>query len=686
MVSRANLVTVFLLLPCMMLLITGTANASNKGDCEALAGFVAGLTDEAFNQPITATPPALAVTATWYADTETVPEYCEVKGRIFPEIDFAVRMPVPANWNGRAIHNGGGGWDGRNISNPNDTTNAHVLELGYPWSSSDGGHDGNNGQFTVKDPYYDLFFGTTTGNPYACQKIVDFGNRAHRETPLLARKIYKQYYGSLPAFFYYNGASTGGREGLVEAQKNYDLFDGIYIGRPTGGHVAVCTRGIWNNVQAEAFTNNHTIPPGSRELFADKAIVLRNAVYDKCDGIDGLVDGVIDDPRQCEFDPLTELPPCPGDVNAAGCFTLAQRKALKEIYRGPHNSKGKPYYVGQPLGAEYLTDPANPNSHGFGAALLDGYANDIVRYAAWDPPPGPNWDMMTFNWDTDVQLLKDSTCTQCYPDGSCKTYKLTDELDAVTLSYPVKPNMGGFAPFKAKGGKIIHNHGWADSLVSAFTSVSLYESVMKKMGIDETKSFWKLYMVPGLPHGTSGGIGWGIASWDDGFGALVNWVENGDEPYALLGSRRENAKWGWPETTRPLCPYPEVARYSGTADENGNPTGSIYTADNFMCVPPIEVRIEPETLNLKSKGEFTAFITVPEGYDIRDWNIGNLECEGAPMLKGVLSGNTCTAKFNKEDLVGVAAGDAVTLTVKGTFTPDGNAAQIQASDTVRVIE
>ena len=105
-----------------------------------------------------------------------------------------------------------------------------------------------------------------------------------------------------------------------------------------------------------------------------------------------------------------------------------------------------------------------------------------------------------------------------------------------------------------------------------------------------------------------------------------------------------------------------------------------------MCVPPIEVRIEPKTLNLKSKGVFTAVISVPEGYKLEDWNIGNLSCEGAPIVGGVFSGNTYTAKFNKQDLVGVAPGDAVTLTVKGTFTPDGNVAQIQASDTVKVIK
>jgi hypothetical protein len=242
--------------------------------------------------------------------------------------------------------------------------------------------------------------------------------------------------------------------------------------------------------------------------------------------------------------------------------------------------------------------------------------------------------------------------------------------------------MGGFDPLYKKGGKIIQLHGWADSLVSALGGSSqFYETVMKQMGVERTKSFWKLYLVPGASH-CGGGIGCYPTT---GFQALVNWVEGDAEPQELVGSRAANVDknpwypyWTDPRS-RPICPYPEVARYRGS--------GSIEVAASFMCVPPIDVRIEPDTLNLKSKGEFAAFISVPEGYDLKEWNIGNVTCEGAPMIKGVLSGNTYTAKFNKQDLVNaVAAGDAVTLTVNGTFTYNSNTAQIQASDTIRVIK
>jgi hypothetical protein len=272
-------------------------------------------------------------------------------------------------------------------------------------------------------------------------------------------------------------------------------------------------------------------------------------------------------------------------------------------------------------------------------------------------------------------VVKESTCTQCY-DGTCDTYSLTAEVDAVALSPDVGPNMGGLAPFKAKGGKMIHYHGWADALVSAFTSTKFYETVMSQIGVAETKSFYKLYMAPGLGH-VAGGIGY-LHTWTDAMTALIDWVENDIEPSALIGTRNANSAWDWPTMTRPLCPYPEVARYSGA--------GSIWEASNFVCVPPIEVRIEPETLNLKSKGLFTAFITVPEGYSLRNWNPADLSCEGAPAVKGKLSGDAYIAKFNRKDLIGVIPGDAVVLTVKGTFTPNGQQAQIQASDTIRVIK
>ncbi len=683
---------IFLGFVILLTLIVGGGLAlsePNQESCEALKSYVEGLTDEMFGMPIT------NVTATW-KKTGTDTYFCQVTGWIWPETKFHVTLPtINPSWNGRYMNTGGGGWDGFLMppSSPNT--------LGYATSQANGGYMGANwpgtGTFGLKEPYFSMYYKKEdyptgaggwygdvnpkgSGNPYACQKVYDFGIRHLRETPLIAKKIIKQYYGEEPAFSYFSGRSCGGKEGQISAQKLYDVYDGFLIGCPLGGHVAVTFRGTWDTLWGAGLAKS--VPGGGTVYSRYKARLHYKAVYEKCDAVDGLVDGMIDDPRKCKFDPLTDLPACNDEEEAeeakgnyqSTCFTLAQRIALKEIYAGPHDSKGNPWYVGTPLSAEYVTASG---MSGFGSAISDAWAPPMFANIALDPPQGPYFDITTFDWDIDPIHIQETTCEQCYDDGTCVKFNVHDVLDGITLSPNPEPNMGGFEPLYKKGGKIVQFHGWADALVSAFGGSSqFYESVMKIMGAERTKSFYKLYMIPGAGH------------CSPGFGAYPNmsiqlvadWVEKGIEPGVLIGTRNPNVDANYPlKRTRPICPYPEVARYSGE--------GSIEEADNFMCVPPIEVRIEPETLNLKSKGEFTAFITVPEGYDIRDWNIGNISCEGAPAIKGMVSGDgrTYIAKFKRQDLKDVRAGEELTLTVKGTFTRNGKKALIQASDTIRVI-
>jgi feruloyl esterase len=566
---------------------------------------------------------------------------------------------------------------------------------------------GDPGSFGLKEPYFSMYYNPDDyptgaggyygdispkgeGNPYACQKIVDFGIRHLKETPLIAKKIINHYYGSYPEYSYFNGNSCGGKEGQISAQKLYDIYDGFYIGCPLGGHVAVTFRGMWDTIKGQdGHLSDFTVPgcdfwlvcPTVHSTF--KAEAHYKAVYDKCDSVDGLVDGLIDDPRECNFDALTDLPACAdeNDIYSTTCFTLAQRQALKEIYAGPHNSHGKALYVGTPLSAEYIgPDWFGGINSGFAYALNDGWAAGMFANIALDPPQGPDFDMMAFDWDKDPKRVEKTTCTQCYDDGTpCKTVNIQNVLDAITISPNPIPNMGGFEPLYRKGGKIIQHHGWSDALVSAFGGSSqFYESVMKIMGPKRTKSFYKLYMVPGAGH-CGGGIGY-YQTWNDGFGALVDWVENGKEPGVLIGTRAANTDPYWPAArTRPICPYPEVARYSGT--------GSIDEAENFTCIPPVEVRIKPEVLNLKRKGVFTAFITIPRDYRMKDWDLHDITCEGVPPKFGFAHGNVYITKFDTEDFQDILTpGESVTLTIKGVFSHDGKDALVQASDTLRVIE
>ncbi|HEX2964623.1 MAG TPA: tannase/feruloyl esterase family alpha/beta hydrolase, partial [Syntrophorhabdaceae bacterium] len=367
------------------------------------------------------------------------------------------------------------------------------------------------------------------------------------------------------------------------------------------------------------------------------------------------------------------------EVYSTTCFTLAQRKALKEIYAGPHNSKGKAWYPGQPLSAEYMAWDSRSNSFasGFGAAILDDRAPCMFANIAMDPPQGPNFDITNFDWDKDPIRIQKTTVDGCLAD-TCKTFTVHNTSDAITISPEPTFNMGGLKPVYKKGAKIVQFHGWSDALVTALAaSRGLYETTMDTMGIEKTKSFWKLYLVPGAGHG-----GGGLSAWTTnttGFNAMVDWVENGIEPGALLGSRAANVDANYPAArTRPNCPYPEVARYSGT--------GSIDEAVNFSCVPPINVRIVPETMNLRSKGVFTALITVPRDYHMRDWNLNDITCEGATAKYGFAVGNTYMATFHTRDLQNITPGKSVTLTLKGKFRKDGKDALVQASDTIRVIK
>lgn len=694
MIKMKSILFTFAILIPLMLGVGSAFSAANQADCEALKPYVESLTDETFGMPVT------NVTATWRTSGSS--KFCQVTGWIWPEIRFQVTLPSEGTvWNERYLMNGGGGWDG-NLSIPNSPNTD-----GYAQSSANGGYMSRNwpsgsGVFGLKEPYFSQYYDKTmyptgaggyygsidpkgTGNPTSCQKVVDFGVRHLMETPIMVKKIINHYYGKDPIRSYYSGGSNGGKEGQISAQNFPDFYDGYYLGCPLGGHVAVTFRGTWDTLwgadlakKADPNCTGFACPSVYTKY---KAALHYKTVYDKCDEVDGLKDGWIDDPRKCKFDALIDLPACtPAEeaAEAAGnysstCFSLAQQQALKEIYAGPHDSYGNAWYPGQPLGAEYVT---KSGSSGFGSALSDGMAPGMFAFIALDPPAGPTFDIKTFDWDKDPIRMQETTCQQCYSDGTCDTFNIHNMLDGITISPEPAPNMGGFEPVYKKGAKIVQTHGWSDSLVSALAaSAGLYETLLDTMGVEKTKSFYKLYLVPGAGH-CGGGIG---AYPTTGFQDMVDWVEKGLEPGALIGNRNANVDANYPlPRTRPICPYPEVARYSGT--------GSIDDAANFMCVPPIEVRIEPETLNLKSKGEFTAFITVPEGYDIRDWNIANVTCEGAPAVKGVISGNAYIAKFNRQDLQGIETGDAVTLTVEGTFTHDGKLARIQASDTVRVIK
>lgn len=455
-------------------------------------------------------PGVTLTSATLVAATSTVPEHCDVRGTILNNIGFAVELPT--FWNGRFYMVGNGGFAGNIEFTAMDTG----LKLGYATASTDTGHDSN------VSPLASFAYNNRTGE-------IDYCFRSVHMTAITAKEIIETYYGEPPSYSYLVGCSCGGWQGMMEAQLFPLDFDGIVAGSPTFDYAGHMISGIWN---ALALSGDGNIPIEKLEILAD-------AVYEKCDGADGLVDGIINNPLDCTFDPSTDLPP--------DSFTPAQVEALEKIYGGVRNSEGELIFPGQPVGAEVFADGIS----GWNIGLIDisepslqlTFSESFLKYMAFEVDPGPDYDWRTFNFDTDTPRL-------------------------AYMSSLLNANNPDLSTFKARGGKIIHYHGWADTALNPLMSVNYYEDVLNLMGVEETMDFYRLYMVPGMFHCWFGPGCFSV----DWFTPLVSWVEDGIAPEVLIGSHFEN---GIVTMTRPHCPYPRVPVYIGS--------GSIDDAVNFGC-------------------------------------------------------------------------------------------------------
>ena len=461
-----------------------------------------------------------------------MPEYCDVRGTIWPEATFAVKLP--AEWNNRFYMVGNGGLAGTIEFAAMDV----ALRSGFATAGTDTGHHAAQGL----DPYASLFDATFAwpgpNNPNAERKVIDFAYLAVHETAVLGKEIVKTFYGTGPRFSYWVGCSTGGRQGLIEAQRFPEDFDGYIVGAPVLHLSGTHWRALWN-AHAQA---------GPGAIVVEKLPLLASAVYKKCDALDGLEDGLIDDPRHCMFDPAADLPKCPADVDSPSCFTRAQTEALKKIYEGVKDSTGKLLFPGQPLGAEALvpTSGGVPTSGWNGT--LSGQSRSVktaetyMKYMELHPLPGPAWDYRSFDFDADP----------------ARTRRFAVQFNATN------PDL---RRLRRRGGKIIHYHGWADPNASALMSIDYYESVLHKMGAG-TPGFYRLFLVPGMFH-CGGGVGCDTVDW---LTPILNWVENGVAPDRLIGAR---VLGGETKRSRPLCPYPATAKYKGAGD--------IDAAQNFTC-------------------------------------------------------------------------------------------------------
>jgi len=465
--------------------------------------------------------------ATVIPASATAPEHCRASLMVPPEINIEVNLPTA--WNGRLYMFGNGGWAGESFDAPARVANrARGLKAGFVTAATDTGHS------AASEP----------GASFALsrQKLLDFGFRSLHVTAEAAKLMARTYYGAGPSKSYYDGCSQGGRQGLILAQRFPNDFDGIIAGAPALNNTGTqLTRAYWmQGLAANPF------PAAKLELLATK-------VYDQCDAKDGLKDGLIDDPRRCDFKAARDLPRCADGTDQPDCFTAAQIAAVERIHSDVM-SQGKRYFPGWPVGAEI----AGPNGQ-------SGWIGQQIN-----GPNGPGaWTSFGQNFlrfMTPGVKSTDSDPSQIFgrfdiDKDPARMEELRQILDATDTD---------LSAFKRRGGKLLMYFGWADPQLNPLMGVEYYEQVVEKMGAS-TNDFYRLFMVPGMFH-CGGGVGTGVF---DTATPLVKWAEANTAPERIEASRVVAGK---AVRTRPLCVYPQVARYKGA--------GSIDESANFACVKP----------------------------------------------------------------------------------------------------
>ena len=470
------------------------------------------------------------LSATAVPASDAAPAHCRVLGVIAPEVRFEVALPQA--WNRRLYMRGNGGYAGEDLDAPARIAQRNAaLRHGFIAAQTNTGHDARSeplGTFAV-----------------SVQKTLDYSFRAVHETAVAAKKLARAYYQRPAAFSYFDGCSTGGRQGLMSAQRYPGDFDGIVVGAPVLNFTDTM---IWFAWTSQAFARA-PIPETKMRLVAEK-------VYAECDAKDGAADGLIEDPRACRFDPAADLPRCETNRDGPGCFTAGEIGTLQAIYGGAR-SQGRPYHFPQPVGAEKegtaAAGHAVPVNGWVDWLIAKGnrprhvdYGESFMRYLAFQPAAAnPAFDLGKFDFDKDPSRMQ----------------SIRGMLDATN------PDLSAF---RSRGGKIVMYHGWADTALTPLMSTDYYEKVQRATGA-ATPDFMRLFMVPGMFH-CRGGVG---VDRIDALTPLVNWVEGGTAPSQIVAGRVEAGKV---VRTRPLCPYPEVARHDGA--------GSLDRAESFACRKP----------------------------------------------------------------------------------------------------
>jgi poly(3-hydroxybutyrate) depolymerase len=442
--------------------------------------------------------------------------HCKVIGVVGREIRFMVLMP--ARWNGNFLMSGSGGFAGV------VDASADEMAAGYASAGTDTGHEANGGsaRWALND----------------VERQENYGHVGMHRATVAAKAVVAAFYGKPPARSYFTGCSNGGRQALMEAERYPDDFDGIVAGAPAFNYTAI-VKSFVKNVKAAAPDPHHLMPG----ISAGALTTVQTRVLEACDALDGLRDGVMEDPRACSFS-LATIPSCPTEQAAAGCLTAHERAVFETVHR-PTDS-----YAEQPFGDEgaggawdvWITGrPASPGT----PSLQWIFANEFYKNLVFGDS---TWDYTTYDLGrADADMRRVATF-----------------LDATN------PDLSAFI---ARGGRLLLWHGWSDPALNALETVKFFGQIQARTAA--ARDGVRLFMLPGVLH-CGDGSGPDQVDWTR---LISDWVERGATPERVVATKLTDGK---PTRTRPLCAYPSVAVYRGS--------GSPDVESSFACRAPTASR------------------------------------------------------------------------------------------------
>ncbi len=449
------------------------------------------------------------------AGANVVADLCRVRVRLqpVPGSDIKVEVWLPDRWNNKLFGFGGAGFDGGLSPGGANLLNKAVAD-GYAAVETDVGHKPVPGlePWVHKQP----------------EKVVDFGHRGNHLAAVVAKQVIAAYYGDPAKHAYFLGCSNGGRDALMEATRYPEDYDGVIAGAPARRYLEVLTQLLWYYDAVHG--------PGGAPKIESKLGLVHDAIMKKCDRLDGVADGVLENPLRCRFDPAKLQ--CKG-ADAPTCLTKAEVGAFRKIYGGPKLGNGERISSGPALGSEggennWTGWVTTPQTAAFG--------QEFYRWMVFDDP---NWSVENFNLDRD------------YPLGRERVAPIVN-VDTPDLS-----------AFVRRGGKLIIYQGWNDPIITGADTIKYYEEVRRKIGASAGDHV-RLFMVPGMTH-CAGGPG---ATSFDMQPELEKWVERGKPPERVIAVKPDSKE----SFSRPLCPWPKTAHYNGS--------GSISDAASFTCSAP----------------------------------------------------------------------------------------------------